>query len=168
MDAFPLPGTGEAAVAVSAPGEGVGWWAASPAPLDDDGTFVIAYRVRTGERGRGSNVVARSDDGVRFTTVAELGQERFGAQSMEKPSLVRTDDGRWRLYVCPASPAPSKHWWIDVLDPDDTADFADACAAAGIESQQPRGRAPPGTPRSWPLAVAPRAPGRARRPSHRR
>ena len=127
MDAFPLPGTGEAAVAVSAPGEGVGWWAgSSSAALDDDGTFVIAYRVRTGERGRGSNVVARSDDGVHFTTVAELGQERFGAQSMEKPSLVRTDDGRWRLYVCPASPAPSKHWWIDVLEADDPADLADA------------------------------------------
>jgi hypothetical protein len=39
---------------------------------------------------------------------------------------VRTDDGRWRLYVCPAAPAPSKHWWIDVLEADDPAGFAAA------------------------------------------
>ena len=39
---------------------------------------------------------------------------------------MRTDEGRWRLYVCPAAPAPSKHWWIDVLEADDPAGFADA------------------------------------------
>jgi hypothetical protein len=94
--------------------------------LEADGTFVIAYRVRTGEHGRGSNVIARSEDGERFTTVATIDQARFDAQSMEKPSLVRTDEGRWRLYVCPAAPAPSKHWWIDVLEADDPADFATA------------------------------------------
>ena len=114
-------------VAVPAPGSGLGWWAgSSSAALDEDGTFVVAYRVRTGEKGRGSTVVARSEDGERFTTVAELGQARFGAQSMERPSLVRAENGRWRLYVCCASPAPSKHWWIDVLEADNPADFAKA------------------------------------------
>jgi hypothetical protein len=127
MTRFPLPGSAEAVVAVPAPGRGVGWWAgSSSAALDDDGTFVVAYRIRTGPQGRGSNVVARSEDGERLTTVAVIGQERFGAQSMERPSLVRTQNGRWRLYVCPASPAPSKHWWIDVLEADDPADFATA------------------------------------------
>lgn len=87
---------------------------------------MIAYRVRTGARGRGSNVVARSEDGERLTTVCTIEQDRFGAQSLEKPSLVRTDEGRWRLYVCPAAPAPSKLWWIDVLEADDPADFANA------------------------------------------
>jgi hypothetical protein len=70
--------------------------------------------------------VARSEDGERFTTVATLDKERFGAQSLEKPSLVRADDGRWHLYVCPAAPAPSKHWWIDVLVADEPEGFADA------------------------------------------
>jgi hypothetical protein len=103
--AFPLPGSAEAVVAVPAPGNGRGYWAGSAsAVLDEDGTFLIAYRVRTGEQGRGFNVVARSEDGERFATIATVEQERFGAQSMEKPSLVRTDDGRWRLYVCPAAP----------------------------------------------------------------
>jgi hypothetical protein len=127
VNGFPLPGSGDAVVAVPAPGAGVGWWAgSSSAALDDDGTFVVAYRVRTGEKGRGSNVVARSEDGERFTTVASIDQTRFGAASMERPALVRTDEGRWRLYVCPASPAPSKHWWIDVLEADDPADLATA------------------------------------------
>ena len=127
MPDFPLPGSGDAVVAVPAPGTGTGWWVGSShAALDDDGTYVIAYRKRTGAKGRGSNVVARSEDGERFTTVCTIEQDRFDAQSLEKPSLVRTDDGRWRLYVCPAAPAPSKHWWIDVLEADDPADFADA------------------------------------------
>jgi len=124
---FPLPGSAPAAVAVAAPGNGVGWWAgASHTALDTDGTHVIAYRVRMGAKGRGSNVVARSEDGETLTTVCTIEQERFGAQSLERPSLVRTDDGRWRLYVCPAAPAPSKHWWIDVLEADDPADLATA------------------------------------------
>jgi hypothetical protein len=127
MTELSLPGSAATVVAAPAPGAGVGYWAgSSSAALDDDGTFVIAYRVRTGEHGRGSNVIARSEDGEQLTTVATIDQERFGAQSMEKPSLVRTDEGRWRLYVCPAAPAPSKHWWIDVLEAADLADLATA------------------------------------------
>jgi hypothetical protein len=70
-------------------------------------------------------VVARSDDGETFTTVAVLDKSRFAAMSMERPSIVRTDDGRWRLYVCCATPG-SKHWWISVLEADDAAGLADA------------------------------------------
>jgi hypothetical protein len=124
---FPLPLMGKPVVAVGAPGLGEGWWAgASSAALDDDGSFVIAYRVRTGHAGRGSTVVARSPDGEHLTTVATLDQSRFNAASMERPAIVRTDDGRWRLYVCSASKPPSKHWWIDLLEADDPADLASA------------------------------------------
>jgi hypothetical protein len=42
---------------------------------------------------------------------------------MERPALVRTETGAWRLYTCCASPG-SKHWWIDVLEADDPAGFA--------------------------------------------
>jgi hypothetical protein len=45
---------------------------------------------------------------------------------MERPAIVRTDDGRWRLYICSASPPPSKHWWIDLLEADDPAELGDA------------------------------------------
>jgi hypothetical protein len=126
---FPMPQSGRSEVAVPAPGTGTGHWAgSSSAALDDDGTFVIAYRVRHGKDPENpvETVVARSEDGVRFATVATLDKERFHAQSLEKPSLVRADDGRWHLYVCPASMPPSKHWWIDVLVADDPEGFADA------------------------------------------
>lgn len=127
MNPFPLPGMGRAVVAVGAPGAGQGWWAGSSSAVQaEDGSFVIAYRVRTGHAGRGSTVVARSEDGERFTPVARLDQARFDAASMERPALVRTDDGRWRLYVCSASKPPSKHWWIDLMEADDPAAFAAA------------------------------------------
>jgi hypothetical protein len=126
---FPLPGMGRAVVAAPAPGPGTGSWAgSSSAALDEDGTFVVAYRVRHGQDAERpvQTVVARSEDGERLTTVATLEKERFGAQSMERPALVRTDDGRWRLYVCSASPPPSKHWWIDVLEAAEPEGFEQA------------------------------------------
>jgi len=139
---FPLPGAGQPVVAIPAPGQGAGNWSgSSSAVLDADGTIVIAYRVRhgIGSENPAETVVARSEDGERFTTVATLDKERFGAQSLERPSLVRTDDGRWRLYVCPAAPPPSKHWWIDVLEADDPADFADAEARTAFPGDENTG-----------------------------
>jgi hypothetical protein len=113
---------------VSAPGPGHGYWAGSPAAaLDADGGIVLAYRTRTGvgPEGGAQTIVARSDEGETFSTVAALDKSRFGAMSMERPALVRTEDGRWRLYVCCATPE-SKHWWIDVLEAEDPARLADA------------------------------------------
>ena len=107
MTSFPLPGTGRTAVAVAAPGKGVTRWAGSPAAaLDADGTFFVAYRIRIGKppEGRAATVVARSEDGERLATVATLDMDRFGAFSIERPAIVRTESGRWRL---PSSPATS-------------------------------------------------------------
>ena len=113
-------------MAVPAPGEGAGWWAGAPsAALDDDGTFVVGYRVRNGHDGNDQTVVARSDDGEAFTAVATLDESDFGAMGMERPALARTDSGGWRLYVCSATP-DSAHWWIDVLEADDPEGLADA------------------------------------------
>ena len=126
MVGVPLPGTGRSTVAVPAPGPGPGHWVGAPsAALDRDGSFVVAYRLRVTDQRGAATVVARSEDGERLTTVAVLDKARFGAMSMERPALVRTDTGRWRLYVCSATPQ-SKHWWIDVLEADDPAGLADA------------------------------------------
>jgi hypothetical protein len=112
---FPLPGAAEPVVAVPAPGEGPGYWAGAPsAALDDDGGYLLAYRVRNGHDGNDETVVARSADGERFEPVVTLDESQFGAMAVERPALVRTDDG-WRLYVCGATPN-SKHWWIGALD----------------------------------------------------
>ena len=123
---FPIPGTGQVAVAVPAPGSGEGRWAGAPsAAVDRDGGFVVAYRVRVVDQRGAATVVARSADGEELTTVATLDKGRFGAESMERPAVVRTPEGRWRLYVCSATPH-SKHWWIDVLEADDPEGLGDA------------------------------------------
>ena len=126
MTAFPLPGMGESVVAVPAPGRGPQKWAGAPsAALADDGSIVLSYRVRDTENDVAATVVARSDDGVSFQEVCTLDKSRFGGWSIERPALVRTDDGRWRIYVCPATPN-SKHWWIAMPEADGPEGFADA------------------------------------------
>jgi hypothetical protein len=94
-----------------------------------DGTWWLAYRLRrpVGE-GRGyANVVARSDDGVRFTPVVELGKDAFGAESLERPALVRTPEGRWRVYVSCATPG-TKHWRVDLVEAATVEELATAPA----------------------------------------
>jgi hypothetical protein len=139
MANFPLPGSGRAVVAVPAPAPGTGNWAGgSCAALDEDGTFVVAYRLRTVE-GRGAQTaIARSGDGETLTTVAVLDKRRFGAESMERPSLVRLPDGRWRLYTCCATPG-SKHWWIDVLEAESPEGFATAAARPAFPGDERTG-----------------------------
>lgn len=110
-------------VAVAAPGPGPQQWAGAPsAVLDTDGSVVLAYRVR-GEEDY--NVIARSADGERFTTVAVLTKDHFGAMMVERPALIRTGSGEWRMYVCCAT-AGTKHWWIGVLEASDPAGLAGA------------------------------------------
>jgi len=126
MNDFPLPGAGRWALAAPAPGVGPQHWAgSSSAALDDDGSFVVAYRVRVTANDYAATVVGRSEDGERLETVVTLDKERFGAMSMERPALVRTQTGGWRLYVCSATPN-SKHWWIDVLEAAEPEGFAEA------------------------------------------
>ena len=62
-------------------------------------------------------VVARSTDGISFEPVCEVLRDDFGAESFERPVVVRRPDGGWRLYLSCATPG-SKHWWIEALDAD--------------------------------------------------
>ena len=138
---FPLPGSAEPVVAVTAPGPGQGFWnGSSSAVIEPDGTWVLAYRRREGATpdGGAATVIARSDDGERFETVATLDKSRFDAMSMERPALVPTDDGRWRLYTCCATKG-SKHWWIDVLEADEPEGFADADARPAFPGDERTG-----------------------------
>jgi hypothetical protein len=97
---------------------GPGSWAGAPSVLpDDEGVWWLAYRMRRPVgQGRGyANVVARSADGVRFEPVARVTSDAFGAESLERPALVRTPEGRWRLYVSCATPG-TKHWRVELLE----------------------------------------------------
>jgi hypothetical protein len=125
---FPLPGSGTATVVVAAPAEGPGnWVGASSAAFDDAAGVVLAYRVRTEAQRGTSIVVGHAADGERVTTVAELDKVRFAAESLERPALVRTESGRWRLYVSCATPG-TKHWRIDAVEADTPAGLSLASA----------------------------------------
>jgi hypothetical protein len=124
MSAFPLP-SGPGAVVVPAPAAGPQNWAGAPsAAYDEDGSIVLAYRMRWADGPTDANVVARSIDGEHFETVVTLDKERWGAAMVERPALVRLEGG-WRLYVCCATPN-SKHWWIGLLEADTLEGLADA------------------------------------------
>ena len=106
-----------------------GSWAGGPSAQLVGDTWWLAYRLRrpVGE-GRGfGNVVARSDDGVHFTPVVQFDKDQFGAESLERPALVHTPQGRWRLYVSCATPG-SKHWRVDLLEAGSVEELAGATA----------------------------------------
>jgi hypothetical protein len=114
----------DAIVVAPAPGPGPGNWAGAASATLVDGVFWLAYRVRRPlPDGRGiSVVVARSEDGENFDLVAEISRDAFGAESFERPVIVRAPGGSWRLYLSCATPG-SKHWWIEALDADSPAEL---------------------------------------------
>ena len=90
-----LPHPDESTVVIAPPGEGAGFWAGAPsAALGDDGIY-LAYRLRRPlGAGRGYAIaVARSVDGVRFQTLTTIRREEVGADSLERPGLVRDRRG---------------------------------------------------------------------------
>ena len=108
----------EAGDVVFAPQEaGEGHWVGAPSACLVDGVWWLAHRERVPEgRGRGrATVLSRSDDGVHFEPVAEIGSAPFRAASLERPALVALPAGGWRLYVSCSTPG-SKHWWVEALD----------------------------------------------------
>src|SRR5215468_5030100 len=86
---------------VGPPSRGPGNWAGAPSAVCAGDVVWLAYRLRRPDaEGRGyANVIARSEDGVRFEEVARLTSDEFGAASLERPALVMRPGGGWRIYV---------------------------------------------------------------------
>ncbi len=91
---------------------------------ESDGWIYLAYRLRRPlGAGRGyAVVVARSGDGERFEEVMRISKDEMRAESLERPALVRTPEGVWRLYLSCATPG-TKHWRVEVLEAADPARF---------------------------------------------
>ncbi|GII75853.1 hypothetical protein Sru01_08350 [Sphaerisporangium rufum] len=119
-----LPDPARAVVAVAPPAREAGHWAGAPSAVEAGGEIYLAYRLRRPVgAGRGyAIVVARSADGVRFETLTTITRDRMDAESLERPALVRTPEGRWRLYLSCATPG-TKHWRVEVLEAADPAGF---------------------------------------------
>jgi hypothetical protein len=124
-DLVPVPDAAGATIVQDPLGKGPGHWAGGPsAALGQDGAIYLGYRFRRpfGE-GRGfMNVVARSEDGERFQTLAELDRRDFNCESLERPALVVVPGGGWRVYVSCATPG-TFHWRVDVLEASDPTRF---------------------------------------------
>lgn len=126
---LPLPSYERSRVVVPPPHEGGGYWAGAPSACVADGVIHLAYRLR-GPVGHGRGyavVVARSVDGERMETLAVVTSEQMGAESLERPALVVTPEGTWRLYLSCATPG-TKHWRVEVLEAADPRAFDPATA----------------------------------------
>ena len=131
-----LPSPERGAVAVQAPGTGPGYWAGAPCAVAGEGEIFLAYRLRrpagfSRGKGRGYAVavarcslaaVPRAADGERFETVLVIGKEEAATESLERPALVRTPQGRWRLYLSCAT-FGTKHWRVEMTEAAHPSEF---------------------------------------------
>jgi hypothetical protein len=113
----PFSASAVSQVVVAPERPGPGSWAGAPSALLHDGLIYLAYRLRRPiGQGRGfANIVARSRDGERFETIATLGKDAFGAESLERPALAVTADGTWCAYISAATRG-TKHWRVDLVE----------------------------------------------------
>jgi len=111
-------------IAIAPPSAGPGYWAGAPSAVAGDDGIYLAYRMRRPVgRGRGYAVcVGRSADGVHFEPLITIGREQVGTDSLERPSLVRTEAGTWRLYLSCATPG-TKHWRVELIEAAHPAEF---------------------------------------------
>ena len=108
------------------PGEGKGNWAGAPSAFFDDEAerFFLSYRLRKPlTEGRGYlTCVAESRDGREFTDVWAGKATQFNSPSIERSCLIKTPEGRVRLYVSYVEAADNR-WRIDMLEADHPANF---------------------------------------------
>ena len=104
-------------VAIEPPGSEAGTWAGAPSAVRDGDQILLAYRLRRPiGHGRGYAVaIARSGDGVHFETIQVITRDEMDTESLERPALVRTPSGAWRLYVSCATWG-TKHWRVELLE----------------------------------------------------
>ena len=119
-----LPRPEESELAIAPPVAEPGYWAGAPSAVVGDDAIYLAYRMRRPVgRGRGYGVsVARSEDGVHFERMLTIGRELVGTESLERPSLVRTETGTWRLYLSCATPG-TKHWRVELVEAAHPSEF---------------------------------------------
>ena len=125
-----VPRPDRSVVAVAPPGDGPGNWVGAPSAAEWDGVIYLAYRLRRPlGTGRGYAVtVARSADGEHFETLLTIAKEQVRSESLERPALVRTPEGIWRLYLSCAT-FGTKHWRVELIE---------ATSPSGFEARHSR------------------------------
>ena len=125
-----VPRPDQSVTAVAPPGGGPGYWVGGPSAVECEGDIYLAYRLRRPlGMGRGYAVeVARSRDGEHFETLLTITKEEMRAESLERPALVRTAEGIWRLYLS-CGTYGTKHWRVELIE---------AANPAGFDARQSR------------------------------
>jgi len=105
--------------------KGNGYWAGAPSIFydDEDKVFYLYYRLRRPrlvedgkEVGRGYECrIARSKDGINFELIWSANKSYFGGISLEKASITKTLEGRYRLYTSYVDPKDNR-WRIDMIE----------------------------------------------------
>ncbi len=104
-------------------GAGSGWWVGAPSVFWDGENYYLSYRVRRPQPERGGETrIAVSSDGEHFETIWVGRKEQFNTPSIERSALLRTQEGRWRLYISYVDGADGR-WRIDLLEADTPAQF---------------------------------------------
>ena len=109
------PDPASAVVVRAAAGSGGQSWVGSPSALRDGNDIIIAYRLRDPGRRGYAIEVARSADGVHFDKIVSIAKEQMNCESLERPALIRTHAGSWRLYLSCAT-LGTKHWRIELIE----------------------------------------------------
>jgi hypothetical protein len=104
-----------AVVIKPAAGAGGQTWVGSPSAVRVGDEIVIAYRLREPGRRGYAVEVAKSSDGVHFQTLGSVSKEQMNCESLERPALVRTEAGTWRLYLSCATTG-TKHWRVELIE----------------------------------------------------
>ncbi|MDA7497149.1 hypothetical protein N8494_00370 [bacterium] len=100
------------------------WVGACNVVYDDESKkYFLYYRIRQPRPVRGGKcVIAESSDGIHFTTVWETTKESLDSTSIEKASMMKAANGKWRLYMSYVDPADQR-WRTDVIEADSPAQF---------------------------------------------
>ncbi len=122
----PLFNSSEGWVVRQPPGEGKGNWAGAPSAFFDGEAkrFFLSYRLRKPlTEGRGYlTCIAESTDWKQFTDIWAGKAAQFDSPSIERSCLMKTPEGRYRLYVSYVEAADNR-WRIDMLEADHPANF---------------------------------------------
>src|ERR1700685_3276686 len=123
-----LPDPSRAVVAAEPPGSGPGYWSGASSAMTGAGESFLASRLRRpiGEARGYAVAVARSADGERFETLLTISKEEMDTESLERPALVRTPEGRWRLYLSCATTG-TQHWRGEETEAGHPAEFDTRC-----------------------------------------
>lgn len=105
-----------------------GYWVGAPTAIYDGARerFYLVYRRRRPREDvldRSYEItIAESKDGIEFDDVWKMRKSELSSASIEKCSLLRGHDDRYRLYVSYVDPVDSR-WRIDVLESDSPDSF---------------------------------------------